>query len=225
MDLIVHADAASTATEAAHRIAGLIEAADERFTLGLAGGSTPAATYQALRGRVTGWEKVDAWLSDERWVPEDDERSNGRMAADLLMDHVGATFQRPRWSELLEPMDSAAHYEAVLRSMLGDRRPDLVLLGMGDDGHTASLFPDTRALEAKHRWFVSNTVPQLDEERLTATYPMLWSADLIMVLVVGEGKATALRDSFEGSTPAGRLGEGDARVEWHVDEAAASLVS
>ena len=205
MDLIVHADASSTAIEAAHRIAGLIEEADERFSLGLAGGSTPAATYEALRGRVAGWDKVDAWLSDERWVPEDHERSNGRMAADLLLDHVEATFRRPRWSELLEPVDSAAHYEAALRSMHGVNPPDLVLLGMGDDGHTASLFPDTRALTEEKRWFVSNTVPKLHEERLTATYPMLWSARLIMVLVVGEGKAEALRESFQGSTPAGRL--------------------
>ncbi|MEA1903893.1 MAG: 6-phosphogluconolactonase [Actinomycetota bacterium] len=225
MELIIHPDPQATATNAAHRIADLIEGAEDRFTLGLAGGSTPAATYEVLRGRAPGWSKVHAFLSDERWVPEDHQRSNGRMAADLLMDHVDAAFYRPRWGNLLEPMDSAAHYEATVRSIHQDRRPDLILLGMGDDGHTASLFPGTSALEEETRWFVANHVPQHDEERITATFPMLWRAKLLIVLVVGETKAKALEESFKGTTPAGRLGDGDAVVEWHVDEAAASLLS
>lgn len=213
-----------TAVGAANRIADLMTSAGDHFTLGLAGGSTPRATYEALRGRATGWNRVDAWLSDERWVPPDDERSNGRMAAETLMDHVPARFHRPRWTEMMEPEDSAAHYEATLRSMHEDR-PDLIILGMGADGHTASLFPDSAALGVTERWLVANEIPASGEKRLTATYPLLWSARRVLVLTTGEAKAEAVRDSFSGGTPAGRLGEGDAEVEWHVDRAAASLTS
>ncbi len=226
MELVVYETAEEATVGAASRIADLLAAAAEHFTLGLAGGSTPAATYEELRGRATGWHRVDAWLSDERWVPHDHERSNGRMAAETLMDHVDARFHRPRWSEHLEASDSASHYEAVLRSIHDGRRPDLILLGMGEDAHTASLFPGSEALAENRRWFVSNTVPESGEERLTATYPMLWSARRVMVLTAGEHKAAALRDSFEGGqTPVGRIAEGEAEVEWHVDRSAASLLS
>lgn len=225
MELAVHDTAEETYLGAAHRIADLIRESDESFSLGLAGGSTPRATYESLRGRATGWDHVSAWLSDERWVPEDDERSNGRMCAETLMDHVGARFLRPRWSEFMTPADSAAHYEATLRSIHGDRHPDLVLLGMGEDGHTASLFPGSAALDEDSRWFVANRVPETGEARLTATYPLLWASRRLLVIVTGEGKAPALRDSFDGTTPAGRIGEGKAEVEWHIDLAAASLLS
>jgi 6-phosphogluconolactonase len=157
-------------------------------------------------------------------VPLDDERSNGHMAAVSLMDHVGARFHRPRWSELMEPDDSAAHYEATLRS-LHDDRPSLILLGVGADGHTASLFPASSALDETERWYVANEIPESGEKRLTATYPLLWRARHLLVITTGESKAEAVRDSFAGNTPAGRIGEGNAEVEWHVDQAAASLVS
>ena len=225
MELVVHDTAEGTYLGAAGRIAELIGDAEDRFSLGLAGGSTPQATYESLRGRATGWDKVDAWMSDERWVPPDDPRSNGRMAGEALMDHVPARFVRPRWSEFMTPADSAAHYEATLRSIHGGRHPDLILLGMGEDGHTASLFPGSEALEENLRWFVANRIPQTGEARLTATYPLLWSSTRLLVMVTGEHKATALRDSLDGVTPAGRIGEGKAEVEWHVDSSAASLVS
>jgi len=226
MELVVYENAAEVAVGAALRIADILAATTGRATIGLAGGSTPTATYEALRGRATGWERIDAWLSDERWVPPDDERSNGRMAAETLMDHVSARFHRPRWSEFIEPADAAAHYEARIRSIHAERRPDLILLGMGDDAHTASLFPESRALGETNRWFVANTIPETGEDRLTATYPLLWSAERIMVLTTGERKASALRDAFEGaSTPIGRIQQGDAQIEWHVDRLAASLVS
>lgn len=226
MKLIVYDNPEALAVGAAQCIADLIAEGDDPFTLGLAGGSTPTATYEALRGRATGWGRVHAWLSDERWVPSDHERSNGRMAAETLMDHVEARFHRPRWSEFMEPADSAAHYEATLRSIHDNRRPDLILLGMGEDAHTASLFPGSRALDETDRWFVDNTIPETRESRLTATYPLLWRARRLMVLTAGEGKAPALRDAFEGVVnPVGRISGGDAEVEWHVDRAAASLLS
>lgn len=225
MELVVYETADEVAVGAARRIAELATEATDRFSLGLAGGSTPVATYEQLRGQEIGWDNVDVWLSDERWVPHDDERSNGRMAIETLIDHVGSRFERPRWSELMEPGDSAAFYEATLRSIHNGRLPDLVLLGMGGDGHTASLFPGSAALDEERRWYVGNVIPDTGESRLTATYPMLWTARHLMVITSGESKAQALRDSFAGTTPAGRIAEGDAEVEWHVDTTAASLLS
>jgi 6-phosphogluconolactonase len=225
MEVSVEDSAEKVAEAASRRVAELIAASEGRFSLGLAGGSTPEATYSSLRHLEPGWQKVDAWLSDERWVPPDHQRSNGHMAADALLDHVEAVFERPRWSELIMPEDSAAHYEARLRSIHGGRGPDVVLLGIGEDGHTASLFPGTAALDEASRWFVANNVPQLEEHRLTATFPLLWRSRLLMVLAVGVGKAEAVKQSFEGAAPAGRLNEGEATVEWYLDRQAASLVA
>jgi 6-phosphogluconolactonase len=225
MEVLVEETAEDVADAASRRLADLVAAAEGRFSLGLAGGSTPEATYRSLRRLSPGWDNVDAWLSDERWVPPDHERSNGRMAARALLDHVDAGFDRPRWSELIMPEDSAAHYEARLRSIHRAGRPDVVLLGIGEDGHTASLFPGTAALDEMNRWFVANHVPQLGEDRLTATFPMLWRSRLLMVLAVGAGKAQAVKQSFEGATPAGRLGAGEAVVEWYLDRQAAALVA
>lgn len=223
MELVVYDTPEEAAVGAAERIADLLADSSERFSLGLAGGSTPAATYEVLRGKGTGWDRVDAWLSDERWVPHDDERSNGRMAAETLMDHVDARFHRPRWSEHIGAADSAVHYEATIRSIHEGGRPDLVLLGMGTDGHTASLFPGSKALEETSRLFVANTIPETGEARLTATYPLLWSAHRLLVMVTGDTKAPALAEAFAGgSVPIARVGEGEAEVEWHVDRAAAS---
>ena len=226
MHLVVYDTPDAVAAGMARRVADFVNGANsDRVTLGLAGGSTPKATYERLRTLDVRWNRVDAWLADERWVAPDNPRSNGAMAGETLFDHVDARFHRPPWSDLLEPVDSAAHYEAKVRSIMGEAGPDMVLLGMGDDGHTASLFPGTTALEENNRWIVANHVPRLGEDRLTATYPLLWSASVVCLIVVGESKATALHDSMEGNTPAGRVGEGDATVEWHVDTAAASLVS
>jgi 6-phosphogluconolactonase len=98
------------------------------------------------------------------------------------------------------------------------------MLGVGEDGHTASLFPGTEALGETGRWFVANHVPAMGETRLTATYGMLWRARLLLVLAVGQAKATAVKASFDGTTPAGRLGDGEAEVEWHLDRESASLL-
>jgi 6-phosphogluconolactonase len=225
MDLLIFDSPEEVARQASSRVGDLISEGDGPFSLGLAGGSTPMATYRLLRDRATGWQRVSAWLSDERWVAHDHERSNGRMAFETLLEHVDASFHRPPWSLSITAAESAAEYESRLRSVFGPRGPDLIMLGMGDDGHTASLFPGTPALGETTRWYVANRVGALGEERLTATYPLLWSARLLLLMAVGRAKAQALEAAFEGATPAGRLGEGEARVEWYVDKEAASLVS
>ena len=226
MKVVVHDSANDVASSAARHIADLMaNTGNDRFTMGLAGGSTPAATYQALRDETIHWPTVDVWLSDERWEAPNHERSNGNMAATILLDHVNANFHRPLWSKHLGVSEAAMHYDTIVRSLHPDGRPDLVLLGMGDDGHTASLFPGTAALEEHKRWIVANHVPQQSEIRITATYPLLWAARTLIFLVVGKSKAEALRDSLDGSTPAGRAGLGEAEVIWHVDSSAAAYLS
>ena len=224
----VFPDKDALARGAAERIASrLREAPGPRASLGIAGGSTPAATYRELRGLLCRWDRVDVWLSDERWVPLDHPDSNGRMAAEELLDHVPCTFHRPRWAPWLEPEESAAHYEALIRSLHpSDHRPDLILLGMGEDGHIASLFPDTAALAVRRRWYVSNFVPKLDVWRLTATFDILDLARDVFFLVGGEAKADVLGRVMGGELfPATRVALGAAPVTWLLDEAAASKLS
>lgn len=225
MQLVVHETPDEVANAAATEIATEISATEGAFTFGLAGGSTPEATYRALRARPGQWPDVHAWLSDERWVDPSHERSNGRMASESFLDHVEATLHRPEWDGSIEASESAERYEATIRSLHRERRPDLILLGVGADGHTASLFPGTRALSETSRWIVANDVPELGETRITATFPLIWAARRVLVLVTGAHKAQAVKASLEGASPAGRLGGGEAEVEWHVDRAAASLVS
>jgi 6-phosphogluconolactonase len=126
----------------------------------------------------------------------------------------------------MEPEQSARSYSRLLRSLHQEKGgPDLVLLGLGSDGHTASLFPGSSALRETHHWYAANTIPETGEVRLTATYPLLSATSLLVFVVVGGAKAAALRDSLDGSTPAGRVHTDRGRVLWHVDEEAASLVT
>ena len=224
----VFADPAALALGAAELISTrLNDAPGPRVSLGLAGGSSPATTYLNLRGLRCQWDRVDAWLADERWVPINHEDSNGRMAAEALFDHIDATLHRPRWAPWLQPDESAARYEAIMRSIHpAGHPPDLVLLGLGDDGHTASLFPDTAALNADRRWYVANFVDKLESWRLTATLPFLQTAREIFFLVEGADKAARIAQIMEGAPyPATSVAEGPAQVTWLLDEAAARLVS
>lgn len=225
MELIVYESPQDVSSGVADRIAGLIGGSRGPFSLGLAGGSTPEAMYRELRNCDAPWERVTSWLSDERWVPHDHERSNGRMASETLTSHVASDLIRPEFSPTMSPEESASAYERALRDDLGGRAPELILLGLGEDGHTASLFPGSPALSERERLYAANVIPATDEPRLTATYPLLWAARRLMVLVYGKGKAEAVRDSFQGKTPAGLIGQGDAEVEWHVDAAASALLS
>lgn len=219
----------SLATGAARWIAATLAGIPgDRVNLGLAGGSTPAATYQRLRDEEVGWDRADLWLSDERWVPWDHADSNGRMVADALADHIPARFHRPRFSPHLEPADSAAFYEAELRRLLTDGAADLILLGMGADGHTASLFPGSEALVDQRRWFVHNRVPQQQATRLTATSRLLTAARRVAVLVAGVDKSETLAAVLEGPDgmfPIQFLQQAAGEVTWLTDREAASRLS
>lgn len=225
MELVVHRSESEVADAAATLIADAVSASTDRFSLGLAGGSTPRSTYLNLRDHAIDWSRVDAWLSDERWVATDSDRSNGHMATTTLLHETAAILHRPRWDPDLDPAESASAYDRFLRELHAVREgPDLVLLGLGTDGHTASLFPGSPALLESDRWYVANVIPGTGEIRLTATYPLLRSASLIVFLVMGDAKAEALHASLDGLTPAGRVRSDRGRVLWYVDEEAASLV-
>lgn len=199
-----------------------------RPNIGLAGGSTPAATYQELRRRPLDWTQIDLWLSDERWVAHDSEESNGLMVRNTLVDHVdGANLILPPFTDTIEPRESAASYEASLRHLMPSGTADLILLGMGTDGHTASLFPNSQALiEAEpHRWYVSNWVDSQQTWRLTVTPGFLLAATNVAVIVSGEPKAEVLAsvvNSPNGTYPLEMLHRAGGDVTFLIDEAAAS---
>ncbi len=228
MDVEIFAGPTELAIGAADLIERTVKESEGRCDIGLAGGSTPQATYALLRSRDIDWGSIDLWLSDERWVPHDSEESNGHQAERTLLDGIEpATFLRPRHSSHLEPVDSAVYYEAALRSMIGSR-PKLVLLGMGTDGHTASLFPGTAATEdTSDRWFIANHVPQLDTWRLTVTPHLLEIAERVAVIVSGSAKADVLAEVIErpeGRYPIELLHRSSGSVTVLCDhEAAASL--
>lgn len=175
-----------------------------RFTWALSGGSTPRALYALLAEQDAAqidWSRVHVFWGDERTVPPDHADSNYRMAQEALLSRVSIpAAQIHRIQGELPPEQAADAYESLLRREFGqDGRFDLVLLGMGDDGHTASLFPHTKALHERERWVVANEVPQLTTWRITLTYPAINAAARVAFLVSGAGKAARLRDVLEGT--------------------------
>lgn len=198
--------------------------------MALAGGSTPEATYRLLArdyaDRID-WSRVHVFFGDERTVPPEYEDSNYRMAREALLDHVPVGGVHRMRGEL-PPAEAARAYEEELREFFGPGEVpgfDLILLGIGEDGHTASLFPNTPALDVTDRWVVENPVEKLDTVRLTLTAPAINAARAVVFLVAGEGKAGALREILEGGAdprdyPA-KLVQPAGGATWMVDRAAA----
>lgn len=237
MNLLVHETPEDLAHAAARdfvaRAQGSIRERD-RFAVALAGGSTPKATYKVLARDYTGeldWSKVHAFFGDERTVPPDHDDSNYRMAQEALLSRVPVGSVHRMRGEL-PPEEAAAAYEQELRDFFGasDDPPrfDLILLGIGEDGHIASLFPETFALEVHDRWVVANPVLKLGTTRLTLTVPVINSARAVSFLVAGEGKAEALKVILEGDAdpheyPA-KLARPAGGPAWMVDREAARLL-
>lgn len=199
-----------------------------RRSLGLAGGSTPAATYEALAREGIDWSMVDLWMGDERWVPSDSPENNGRLASELL-GSASDRIQTILYHEGDDPDDAALVYESKLRTVFGHTggHADLVLLGLGNDGHTASLFPGTEALNETKRAYVSNWVPSQSQWRLTATIPLLTNASQLIFLVSGPSKAEAVRwlvkpQPGDPLVPARQIVLGSSDVLLLIDRAAAS---
>ena len=163
----------------------------------LSGGSTPRRLYQLLAQKDLPWNQVHWFWGDERNVPHQHEDSNFKMVRQAILDHIDAPQQNVHAVPVAagDPDTVALAYERELRDQFaGDSLPawDLVLLGMGDDAHTASLFPATSALQATDRWFVANWVAKLDSYRYTLTAPAINSGKEIWFLVAGSGKRDAL---------------------------------
>lgn len=224
MNIRVFSDRDELARGAADYIEAFLQTQPGAATLALAGGDTPEATYRELAGRSIDWSAVTLWLGDERWVPHDHPASNTRMVRELLVDRVLARFVAPE-TGFGDPEESAAAYGAMLASVFAETEGcGLVLLGMGPDGHTASLFPDTAALQVAEPAYVANWVAAKDAWRLTATKPLLWQANQIVFLVQGEAKAEVLAEIIDDGHPypAQQVAAGATKVCWLLDAAAAS---
>jgi 6-phosphogluconolactonase len=204
-----------------------------RFSLALAGGSTPRTLYRLLAAEYSDkipWSQVDLFWGDERFVPWDDPRSNYRMVKESLLDHVPIPRENvyPMPTDISEPDAAAKAYERTLRNHFSGPWPrlDLVLLGMGADGHTASLFPGSPALGEQRRWVVAVHGPADPPLRLTLTLPVLNHAAVVFFLVTGAEKAAALRRALTSppdptACPAGAVRPQDGALVWWVDETAA----
>jgi 6-phosphogluconolactonase len=239
LNLFVYETPEELAEAAARDLAARAEEATNergRFAVALAGGSTPKATYEVLARDYADkldWGRVHVFFGDERTVPPDHEDSNYRKAHEALLSHVPVgSIHRMRGE--LPPAEAAASYEEELREFFGasDETPsfDLILLGLGEDGHTASLFPETSALDVANRWVVANPVLKLDTTRLTLTIPVINAAKAVTFLVAGRGKAEALKKILEGDAdpreyPAKFIRPEDGDLTWMADRAASSLIN
>jgi len=217
---VVEPDPAGLAWRAAEHLAELIQeavAARGRARIAVSGGSTPKATFALLAdsgypfvNRIP-WPQVELFWVDERTVPPTDSESNYRMTRETLLDHVSIPPDHiHRIHGELEPEIAAAQYEFDLRRTFrleGAEGPrfDVVILGMGDDGHTASLFPGTAAIHEMGRLVVANQVPQKDTWRVTLTWPVINHAREVFFLIAGQDKATRLKEVFLGPSDVERL--------------------
>ena len=216
----VEPDAATLARRAAQYFVEMIGeavAGRGRARIAISGGSTPKATFQLLadpdqpwRNRMP-WNRLDIYWVDERAVPPDDAESNYRMTREALLDHVPLRPEQiHRMEGELDPEVAASRYESELRNSFrleGAQSPrfDLVALGMGTDGHTASLFPHTQAIHEIGRLVIANHVPQKDAWRITLTWPVIDHASSVFFLIAGEDKAEILKEVLTGPHDPERL--------------------
>jgi 6-phosphogluconolactonase len=242
-EIVVFSDPGALALDAARRFVAIAAAAvarQDRFTAALAGGSTPAGLYRLLARRPfrdqVSWPDALLYLGDERCVPPDDPRSNTRMVRETLLEGIppaAAALRVPPTA--LPPPEAAAAYADVLRRDFGLRgaaRPrfDLILLGVGDDGHAASLFPGMLAPDERRRLVVATDVPEYVRPfvpRITFTLPVLNAAEHVIFLVSGASKAPAVAAALAGPDPADPLPARlvrptQGRLTWLLDAAAAA---
>lgn len=231
-ELVVAPDLEALSRLAARRAAEVVTAAaaaQGRCTIALSGGTTPRRLYQLMAGEHrldAPWRQAEWFWSDERCVPADHPESNYRMAREILLGplripsgmvhRIACTGDAP---------DAAIRYAAILGDRLTGGRFDLMLLGIGTDGHTASLFPGSPALDERDRWAVAVTggAELAVRERVTLTYPVLDRARTVFMLAAGAEKQVAVARALRGdpAVPAGRV-HPDGALVWFVDEAARS---
>ena len=207
-----------------------------QFNVALSGGTTPRVMHSilaaAFRDEVD-WSKVCFFWGDERSVPPDHPGSNYHMAYETLLKPLSIDSQQiHRIQAELSPEEAAHKYEQAIRHHLHDKstRLDLIFLGMGDDGHTASLFPGTNALDENENWVVTNQIEKLNTWRITLTAPFINAAKQVTFLVAGESKASALKKVLEGprettTYPSQLIQPNNGSLLWLLDQAAASQLT
>ncbi len=220
------------------RISEIAMAVRDRFIIALAGGSTPRMAYDLLSSefaRVVDWGTTYVFWGDERCVPPESPLSNLRMARDTLLNHVRIPLDHMhRIHGEYEPEQAASTYEQELRRFFesrGTRGPrfDALLLGLGTDGHVASLLPGSPALDVHDRWVTTAQRPDEPFGRVTLTFPAINSAANILFLVTGPDKAEVVarvihNDQSQGTLPAHRVAPTSGSVIWVLDEDAASAL-
>ena len=233
----------NTPEEAAQALAGYLASMAEeclatrgRFTIALSGGSTPRRLYEVLAsppyGARTMWYRWHVFWGDERCVPPEHGDSNYRMAREELLDHVPIPLsQVHRIRGEAPPNEAAEEYETVVRDVFQMPVPsfDLILLGLGDDGHTASLFPDSEALQRQDALVLANRATDLKAHRITFTLPLIDAAREVAFLVTDGSKSEALRHVLEPTPgqrvpPAALVRPAHGIVRWFVTRDAAALV-
>ncbi len=220
IEYIVEPDGSALARRAAEQLVDIAEEAVAkrgRARIAISGGSTPKAAFQLLADpgqpflKRMPWEKLDLYWVDERTVPPDHPESNYRMTREAMLDRVPLKPEQiHRMEGELEPDVAASRYESLLRNTFrleGAETPrfDLVQLGMGDDGHTASLFPHTEALHEMGRLVTANQVPQKDTWRVTLTWPVINQGSSVFFLIGGKNKAELVKEVFKGQRDPERL--------------------
>lgn len=235
-------DADKVAQAAAARFIELGQAAIAergRFAVALSGGSTPKRVYELLASesykKQLDWSKVHIFFGDERCVPPDDDASNYRMANEALLARVDLPSKNiHRMNGVGDAVANSRLYEDEMRTFFNDAawpRFDLILLGMGDDGHTASLFPGTEVLNEQEAWAAGIWVEKLGAYRITLTMPAINHAAHIIFMVTGENKAARLAEVLKGEhdaamrLPAQMIKPLDGSLRWFVDRAASARLS
>nr|WP_315033097.1 6-phosphogluconolactonase [uncultured Chryseobacterium sp.] len=176
-----------------------------RFAVALSGGSSPKAIFKLLAtpeyaGKVD-WSKVYFFWVDERWVPLNDDKSNAKMTFEALLNHVPVNKDHiyPMYQDGILPEDYAKEYEQKIKKILGEEGVfDFILLGMGDDGHTASLFPGEEVLNEKEKWVSAYYLKPQEMFRITLTAPLINKAENILAIAFGESKKHALNEVING---------------------------
>ena len=200
----------------------------DEFRIALSGGNTPRAVYLDLARRQLPWGKAIITFGDERCVPPQDNQSNFKMANETLLKPAGVpTSSILRMRGEIAPADAANQYQAQLDALAAARgepvyKHDLILLGLGDDGHTASLFPGTAALQETSGRVVANYVPKLESWRLTFTFPLIFAARAVCFLVGANKDPELIERIFSGdeSLPAARVDKNAREVTWILAEPA-----
>ena len=234
-EIHVSPDPTTLTHEAAQRIIAAAKFAysqNRNVSLVLSGGSTPKALFELLASdeykNQLDWSRVEIYFGDERTVPPDHKDSNYGMAKAALLDHVPLKPEHiHRMKGEIAPEEAAIEYGRLLKAKFPDYGPDVILLGMGDDGHTASLFPGTTALHETHHRCVANYVAKLNTWRITMTYPFINSADKVMILATGANKADRITEVLESPVDIDKLPiQGIApkgQLTWLIDAAAAGM--